>query len=294
MERLMTLVCIVIRYSGLAYLFRILTRKRIQIVLYHDPSPEVFEEHLKYLSSHYRLISLNDVLELTAPGSRRKIPRGALWITFDDGWKGNRRLLPSMIRYGCRPTIFLATQVVATNRHFWWTVCSPAEVSRLKYLPHAVRLRELKEKYDYTPGREYAERQTLSLEEISQMKAYVDFGLHTCSHPVLTTCTIAEKRKEIAVCAKEAERLGCYPVFAYPNGDYDRECIRILKESGISLARTTDAGWNKRNSDRYTLKVSGASDTGSLTRLIAEMTGIPRFLQHLFLFRSFNGKKGTR
>jgi peptidoglycan/xylan/chitin deacetylase (PgdA/CDA1 family) len=262
-------------------------------VLYHNPEPETFEKHLEYLSGRYKLIALSEFSEAIKSKNMKNIPKNALVITLDDGWKENYRLLPFIQKYKFRPTVFLTSHLINTNRHFWWTKCDEEEVEPLKKMPNNKRLEQLNAKYHYNSDREYAgERQTLNIAELEKMKSHVDFGLHTCFHPILTKCSSEEKRKEILVCKLEVEKILGRPVeaFAYPNGDYDEECIDILKECGLRIGRTTDAGWNGKSSNPYKLKVTGASDYGTVNKLAAELTGIPMFFQYLFK-GSFNGLK---
>ena len=95
-------------------------------------------------------------------------------------------------------------------------------------------------------------------------------------------------------CKSEIERIlgNQIDTFSYPNGDYDDECIELLKECGLKIARTTDAGWNNQGSDPLKLKVTGVSDHGSLNKLIAELTGIPMYFQYFFE-GSLNGVKNN-
>jgi len=262
-------------------------------VHYHNPTPETFEMHIKYLKAKYNLIPLNKAISALSSISFTNIPKYALVITLDDGWKENYNLLPIIRNYDFKPTIFLTSNVINTKRHFWWTTCNQLDINTLKKHPNYKRLSELKEKYLYDPQKEYiTERQALNLSELKEMQKYVDFGLHTCNHPVLTKCTYEEKRTEIIDCKKDIESaLDCkVESFSYPNGNYDNECIEILKECGIKSARTTDVGWNHEKSNLYKLKVTGVSDNGSKSKLIAELSGIPMFVQYLFT-GSFNGKK---
>jgi peptidoglycan/xylan/chitin deacetylase (PgdA/CDA1 family) len=262
-------------------------------VHYHNPTPETFEMHIKYLKAKYNLIPLSEALSTSTSSSFKRMPKYALVITLDDGWKENYSLLPIIKAFNFKPTIFLTSNVINTKRHFWWTTCNKLDIKNLKKHPNSKRLSELKEIHLYDQEKEYnTERQALNLSELKEMKEYVDFGLHTCNHPVLTKCTYEEKRTEIIDCKKDIETMLEYKVesFSYPNGNYDNECIEILKECGIKTARTTDVGWNHKKTDPYKLKVTGVSDNGSKSKLIAELTGIPMFVQYLFT-GSFNGKK---
>ena len=254
--------------------------------MYHNPSPEVFEKHLQYLSSKYNFISLSQYCNALpdknkAPG----LPKNSLIITFDDGWKENYLLLPLIQKYNIKPVVFLVSHLIDTHRCFWWTKCKPDDIRHLKQLPNQERLHIMKAKYRFLQEKEFQdERQALNLQELEAMKYNVEFGLHTCFHPILTQCTSEEKRMEIINCKTKLEAILGKPMFAfaYPNGDYDDECIAILKECGIKIARTTDAGWNNKNSNPYKLRITSISDNGSITKLVAELTGIPLYFQHLF------------
>jgi peptidoglycan/xylan/chitin deacetylase (PgdA/CDA1 family) len=249
---------------------------------------------VQYLSQRYNLVSLIDFVKILSAADQSNFPKNALLITLDDGWKENYDLLPVIRKYKFRPTVFITSQMINTERHFWWTECPASEVGQLKRMPNKQRLEILKTKYQYDPVREYTgRRQALNWDEITVMKNFVDFGLHSKHHPVLTQCSTEEKRDEIVGCKTETEKMfGCkIEAFAYPNGDYNTECIRILKECGLKVARTTDAGWNNFSADPYKLKITGASDDGSVTKLAAELTGIPGFFQHLIFSGSFNGLK---
>lgn len=291
---LYTVVFFLIRYSGLAALIRfVYARNRVSIVLYHNPAPDDFKRHLEYISRKYNLISLPDLRHAMNIGNMKSIPKYALIVTMDDGWKENFELVPLFMKYGFRPTIFLTSHIVGTNRHYWWTHCPEKEIDHLKVLSGEKRAAILMEKYAFEKNMEFpGDRQALSYDEIHKMKEYVDFGLHTCYHPILPKCSHAEKKEEIFSCVSKVEEVLGYraDTFAYPNGDYDQESIEMLKEAGVKIARSIDAGWNDNLSDPYRLKVTGVSDNASLTKLIAELTGISMFVQYM-VYGSFNGKK---
>ncbi len=289
------LIHFLIRYSGLSYLLRILFAKNgISIIMYHNPKPEYFKMHLEYLTKRYNLISFSSYLDALEKGRTKELPKYTLIITIDDGWKENYELLPLIKAFQIKPTIFLTADIINTDRHFWWTACPQTDIERLKKLPNNIKEKELRDKYKYDLQKEYTGgRQALNKEELDEMKAHVEFGLHTCTHPILTQCTSKKKVNEIQKCKLQVdEMLGLdVKIFSYPNGDYDMECMQILEESGVKAARTTDSGWNNRTKfNPYNLKVTGVSDHSSITKLAAELTGIPMFIQYV-LQGSFSGKK---
>lgn len=274
-----------IRYSGVSYLFRrIFARNNISIVMYHNPEAEVFRLHMNYMSKRYNFITLSELIEVLYSPLPPRLPEYPLLITFDDGWKGNFKLLDMFMEFKLRPLIFLTSHLIDSNRNFWFTISTDAETESLKRKSYNQRLRYLKNKYEYSLEKEFPEnRQVLNLEEIRKMMNYVDFGSHSSFHSILTICNPAEKSDEIEGSLARLEELLGMPLasFAYPNGDYDNETIELLKKCKMKVARTTDAGWNNRKSDPYRLKVTGVSDNASVTKLASELTGISMYVQYL-------------
>jgi peptidoglycan/xylan/chitin deacetylase (PgdA/CDA1 family) len=293
-DPLLNLIHWILRFSGTAYLFRmIFARNNITIVMYHKPEEELFRVHMNYLSQQYNFITLSDLIETLYSEKPSDLPKYALLVTFDDGWKENFKLLDIFREYNMRPVIFLSSHLVDTNRNFWFTTCNPSDTESLKKMSSDQRLLALEKAYDYYPEKEFPEnRQALNLDELGKMKDHADFGSHTCYHTILTKCDFKDKTGEIKGSVERLEELLGMRVtsFAYPNGDYDNEVIDLLRESNIKVARTIDAGWNNWKTDPYKLKITGVSDDASVTKLASEMTGISRFMQYL-VKGSFNGIK---
>jgi peptidoglycan/xylan/chitin deacetylase (PgdA/CDA1 family) len=154
----------------------------------------------------------------------------------------------------------------------------------------------LEEHYGFIPTAEYPidERHALNADEISAMQNHVDFGSHTCFHPVLTTCTDEESSKEISDSKRDIENLvqrQCRH-FSYPNGDYGDRELALVESAGYSSARTIDVGWNDRKTDPYRLRITGVSDNASINILAAQLSGVPMFVRHLFA-GSITGKHRT-
>ena len=294
LNSILSTIHFIIRYTGAAYLIRrFFARKSITIIMYHNPEENVFRTHVEFLSKRYRFITLSDLIDFYYSPMKPGLPEYALLVTFDDGWKENCRLLDIIREYNIRPLIFLSSHLADTSRHFWFTACSDSETETLKNMPSDQRILWLKEIYGYYPEKEFPEkRQALNIDEINRVKEYVDFGSHTSFHTVLTKCDPEGKAAEIIGSVEKLEELLDREVssFAYPNGDYDGESIELLKQCNIKIARTIDAGWNNRRTDPYRLKVTGASDDATVTKLASEMTGISRYMQY-FLKGSFNGLK---
>jgi peptidoglycan/xylan/chitin deacetylase (PgdA/CDA1 family) len=272
-----------LHYSGAPYLVR-RTRARgfATVLLYHDPAPEVMERHLAYLAGRFVFTTLDRVVEAIAGRDWSGIPERALVLTIDDGLRGNHALLPAFRRFGIRPTIYLCSQVVGTQRRFWFQ--EPGPIASLKELPNRERLDALKRSSGFEPERSYPEpRQALSRDEILEMAPWVDFGSHTRFHPILPRCDDGEAWDEIASSKRELEDLLGRPVrhFSYPNGDFGAREIAYVRRAGYASARTTDLGWASLESDPFRLATIGVSDDGSVHMLAAQLGAIANRLRRV-------------
>ena len=259
-----------IRWSGLAWLIRqTVARRRVGVLMYHDPGPEEFDAHLSYLARRYRFISLDKLVEALRRRDFSSLPHRSLVITIDDGHRGNARLVEVLRRHGVRPTIYLTTGVVGTDKPFWFTSFDYAERERLKRLPNEQRLAALATLQSPT------DPQALAPDDLQALMPLVDFGAHTRSHPSLTTCSDAECWEEIAQSKADVEQLTGRPCrhFSYPNGDYSFREANIARACGFSSARTADPGWNGPTTDPYRIRILSGPDRASLTRLIADLSG---------------------
>jgi peptidoglycan/xylan/chitin deacetylase (PgdA/CDA1 family) len=278
------LLALLVRFSGWPFLLReILFRKRVTIIVYHDPSPEVFEAHLAYLVDRFNVIPLEQLVEAIEDNNWQRIPPKGLVITFDDGHQGNFALLGIIKRYKVPITIYVCSNIVNTGRHYWFLDFAH-RAQRLKSLPNRVRLKQLASANGYSPEKDFAERQALSRAEMLDMKLQgVDFQSHTLLHPILTTCTDEECWLEIAEAKKVLENLLEEPVshFAYPNGNYSEREIAYLKKAGYRSARTVDMGWNGPNTNIYALKSMSISDDATLNEMIAQLSGVFPYFRYL-------------
>ena len=275
-----TLVCL----SGMPVLIREwVCRHRVAILLYHDPQPAIFEKQIAYLFRHYTIISLDTLVAAVHRKDFSQIPPKSVVITIDDGHAGNIALLPIFKQHSIRPTLYVCTQIVDTHRHFWFKMegQSKAEKERLKRIPNAERLAHLKRTANFEPEKVYPDRQALNISEMKEMAESVDFQPHTRFHPILPRCTDTECKKEVLESKTDLETLlgiACSH-FSYPNGDYTKREIEMVKASGYCSARTTDIGWNTVDTPLYRLKAIPITDDAGLILFRSELTTIPQRLR---------------
>jgi len=107
-----------------------LSRPRGLILMYHriatakfDPwslcvSEASFASQLEVLSTRYFPMSLNEFLEAWR---RNDLPRRAVAVTFDDGYKDNYTAALPALQRACIPaTIFVTTNILEDGQPLWW------------------------------------------------------------------------------------------------------------------------------------------------------------------------------
>lgn len=81
-------------------------------------STGTFERQMGILASDFTVLSLERFAESLRAG--QSLPGNAVIVTFDDGWKDNRRYAYPLLReHACPATIFVATDFIGTGRMFW-------------------------------------------------------------------------------------------------------------------------------------------------------------------------------
>ena len=269
----------ILRYSGIPTILRETAQKKeVTIITYHDPLPETFNETIIYLKKYYNIIPLSFYVECLM--NNRVVPPKTIIITLDDGHKNNYKLLKSIKEYRVPITIFLCSEIIGTNRHFWWThKIVGYSLKELKRMPELER-RNLYKKNNFDFVTNYGEngRQVLNMEEIYEMflSGYVDFQSHTMSHVLLDKCDDSLALEEVQYSKLNLEKKLNKPIYAlaYPNGFYsDREIINVQK-SGYLCALTMDPGFNTKKTNQFKLRRLGISDKANIDEIIVRTSGL--------------------
>ena len=278
--------------------------RRFQVLAYHkvspDPHPffepehpEIFEQHMQFLSRCYRVMPL---LELVERNHRGDVPDRAVAITFDDGYRDNYEYaFPILKKYGLPATIFVATGSIDTGQTLWHDRVfdsfrfATREHASLRHAgladlsletpelrQHNVTLVLTRAKELYGRSRlqfveevekalrpsipKGAEDRMLTWEQIREMhRSGIEFGSHTVTHPVLSRIPHDEIARELRESKRELSEHLDAPVytFAYANGhaaDYNNQVKKLLKETGYLCAVNCEAGFNRVFSDPYEIK----------------------------------------
>ncbi|MFZ5979896.1 MAG: polysaccharide deacetylase family protein [Candidatus Zixiibacteriota bacterium] len=82
-------------------------------------SRDTFEKQMAYLAKYYRPVSLDDFVAGLTAG--KILPKKAVVITFDDGWRDNYTFAyPVLKKYAIPATIFLTTDFIDRRDLFWF------------------------------------------------------------------------------------------------------------------------------------------------------------------------------
>ena len=185
-----------------------------------EVSREAFRQQMRYLAmTGYNVIPLRDLYEYVT-GKRESLPKNAVVVTIDDGWRSTyTEVFPEMKRYGFPFTVFIYPQIIG-------------------HTAHALSWKQIKEMSD----------------------AGVDIESHSLSHPFLTRRRHAELdqraysgwlQRELIDSKRLIERATGKPVLflAYPFGDYDHSVIESAGRAGYDAALTCEAGMVRRGSN---------------------------------------------
>lgn len=274
-----------IHHGGISTLARTCLAGRAAILRYHsvstqadgthlclDPglavSPEHFDRQCAYLARHYRVLSLDELVDHVSAG--QAVPSKAVVLTFDDGYLDNyTQAFPILRRHGLNATFYVTTDCI-DNRALLWTgllrfvvfttrvpvleiseplafrlpLGSDAErreaftklIVTMKNVPTARRLALLEavriagEIDDLSPLGGIM----MSWGQVREMhRAGMIFGAHTLTHPNLPNATAEEARHEIfgsrdALAAQIGERVRH---FSYPNGRGSAHLTEAIKQT---------------------------------------------------------------
>jgi peptidoglycan/xylan/chitin deacetylase (PgdA/CDA1 family) len=241
---------------------RLANNGRLPVLAYHDVTdPATFTAHLDFLQDNYRPVSGSEVIAATRDGAR--LPRRAIWITFDDARPGVfSHALPLLAERKVPATVFTCPGVVDTDQPYWWQTLELALaaerpvvfrgrawsdvsiITQLKSVSDAERRATVARVADdlAASGRAVAVPQASSVDLRRWLEAGLDLGNHTWNHPCLDTCDPDEQRKQI-VAADDYLRdvLDGQPrLFAYPNGNTAEPSRQVLRQLGYHVAALFD------------------------------------------------------
>lgn len=255
---------------------------------------EVFERHVAFVAKTYAVFTVEELVER---GRRGSLPRNALAITFDDGYRDNlTHAAPILARYGLPATVFVVTGAIGSGEALWF--------DRLAFAFKQTRATAWRAPWDAVIGLDTAEERLTALRAtLRHLKRLVDgdrrraveeivltlgvgderslknlmlswddvqalvglgfgIGAHTVTHPILSRLSEDEARAEVVQSGRMVEAV-CgrrTRAFAYPNGhpaDYGPAVAAMVREAGFTCAVTTRFGVNTAATSPYELRRGG-------------------------------------
>lgn len=243
-------------------LARLATARRARVLAYHDVAdPVAFGRQLDVIQEHYRPVTGAE-LATTVTG-RGELPRGAIWLTFDDAHGGvMTHALPQLIERKVPATLFVCPGLVDTDRPYWWQVLDGAiaqgrsielggrtwsdrsVVTHLKKAPDTVRRAVVAEAATAlaTSGEALTVQQVTSEQLREWLDAGLELGNHTWDHPCLDTCDDEQQRRQIVAADDWLREMIGRPVrfFAYPNGNVTQTSRHVIAQRRYALSALFD------------------------------------------------------
>jgi peptidoglycan/xylan/chitin deacetylase (PgdA/CDA1 family) len=252
-------------------------------------SPQSFQSQIEYFCQNCEIFSLDKLARDLREG--KSLPKKAVVITFDDGYKDNYlNAFPILRKYRVPATFFLTTGHIGLSKLFWWDevgyVVHNTQVTRLRldelgsyslkstfdrsHASFAIakrlnclseeRKNDLIEKLARTCRVEIptglASELILSWEEVREMsRDGAQFGAHSVTHPLLTNMPLKRAEWEIRQSKEDIEKRLRKEVnfFSYPDGRFNSEIIKIVQQAGFLGATTGRPSWITPASDVYRL-----------------------------------------
>lgn len=297
-------------WSGAGWAFEAVARPDGAIILmYHsvatteearfiDPpnriTPECFEQQMKFLSEHRRVMSMSDLMERLERGESP--PAGTVCITLDDGYLDNLTVAaPILQKYRLPATLYLATGYVERGETQWadvlyWMferrtrhslsmggvasgsldIAIPAQRAAARRILHKHLLEStpeargalLEEAIGHLrPGGEMP-RLTLTWAEVRELRRrnpLIELAGHTRNHVDLRKHSGSLAEREISGCRDDLRReLGASPShFSFP---YERWCEESRK-------LVIEAGWRSAVGVGKNFRIGAHSDRFSMPRV---------------------------
>jgi peptidoglycan/xylan/chitin deacetylase (PgdA/CDA1 family) len=245
-----------------------------------------FEAQVRFLAERARVMTVSAALAHQASGASTTRP--LVCLSFDDGYIDNFDFAaPVLERHGVRGTFFITIGAAERRSALWYDraaalhrtlgpqgvgrACrdrgleatgaersTPTWIEWLKSIDAPAR-EAILDHASATAG-DGANAEPCPLMTPSQVRELSarghEIGSHTMTHPILTRLDAARRCAEIVDARAHLQAIAVGPVagFCYPNGDFDDDVVRDVRNAGHGYACTTTPGRNGPGADPFRLK----------------------------------------
>ena len=274
--------------SGLARKARqkVLSNEYITPVYFHNPTKENFIKCISWLKENgYVFLSSEELVAML--NGKMAIPKGAIWISFDDGWSGNLgNAIPTILEYDIPATFFISTDPVERSGVFWWSIVQKYEEHLpIPYKNDGRKLWKIREEerakiigdleQRFLKG---FRREAMTVGDIKHIanNPQITIGCHTVHHAIMPNCTDSELEFEIKQSKSALENWTGKQVnfFSYPNGDFDGREKKVLQKYGFELSATIEKRFIFADDDVYLIPRFSVPDNATFPEAMCRMLGI--------------------
>ncbi|WP_321516722.1 polysaccharide deacetylase family protein [Marinifilum fragile] len=262
--------------------------KKVLSIYFHNPSFVLFKGIIGFLlSKGFKFISEDEYFQII---SREKDIEGrTVFVSFDDGWKGNLKLISVLEKYQIPATFFIPVRPVITG-NFWWEYAAKVveenpefkSVEELKKLSNDRRMKLIRN----AASRYDLKRSCIELSELKRLSenSLITIGSHTYHHPITIKCSDAELNFEYRESKKTLEEWLSVEInsFSFPNGDYNQRDLDLLKKYNYKMAFTVNPELNSNIISEFQIPRVSINSNGGKYENIARMLRVwHKFVQPL-------------
>lgn len=237
--------------------------KGVPVLLYHETkeengkraipniTPSLFENQMQYLKCKgYSTLTVQQIRQIV--NKEIPVPRKAVVITFDDGFKSNVSAFEIMHKYGFLGICFVATSFIGNSYNFmpFWLNDGNVDYnnSKAKDIDFSFISKEELERYS-----------TLGIEFCSHTHHHIDMNAYDESLLLSELESSVNNIRNIG---------GNDKAFSYPRGLYNNGVIKLLSQLNFDLAFTVDPGVITAETNPYQLPRANVPSENLLFKLI--------------------------
>lgn len=227
---------------------------KIHSLYYHNPPVEGFEKMIVYYQKRgFRFIDIDELYDILKTG--KGVTEKLAFISLDDGWQGNLKLVPVIEKYNVPICIFVATEPLVSGNYWWEFVRAEKGLEKMlefKKLPYEEFYKQLAE----IKKRNTMERSAMTNGEMIELSKHplVSIQSHTVNHPILTESPEDVLDMELKESKAQLEDMTGKEVYAfsYPNGSLNQREVDMCKRY-YKIAFTTEQNHIKIGNDLHLL-----------------------------------------
>lgn len=227
---------------GLYHIGKLFYRKEKFLSIYfHDPNTKLFEQIVLWLKKNkYRVIDINECYDILS--NKRDIKEKVAYLSFDDGWKSNLKLIPIIERHNVPITIFVATEPIESG-NYWWEFADASKENGKKLAMKKMEEKTFYQELSQIKAKNKLLRSSITENELIEISNHplISIQSHTVNHPILINISQKTLDKELIESKKYLEDKTKKDVFAfsYPNGDFGDREVKAVEKAGYRIAFTT-------------------------------------------------------